>query len=239
MKKQELGDILSLFGVSKGKRSGKLTSKTALTLTGKDLQKLSRRDLAKVVSTVASAANKRIKRASKAGQPIEDTIDKFSVAGKNKHELMKEFTRARNFMGKPELSLEGQKKLARDTAKGLAEKITGKSRKELTGQERKDYDKLRKDIGKALNTSMGSGSEQYDTFWRAYGKLTEKNAMIKENKGLKYRVLRKQISIMSKNPQQSIDELHERMEKEFTSLYQAEQEEKERDTPSDSFTIRE
>lgn len=217
------------------------TVKSVLKLTGKDLRKLGRADLAKVVSQAASAANKRLKRASAAGQPIEDTIDRFSVAGKNKNELMKEFTRVKNFLGKPELSLSGQKKLARETATGLTEKIIGTKRKdtEAGSKERKAYDKMRRQIGKALNTSMGSGSEQYDTFWRAYDRLTEKNANIKENKSLKYRVLKKQISIMAKNPQQSVDELHERMTKEFESIYQAEQEEREREKPEDAFTIKE
>lgn len=217
------------------------TSKTALKLSGRDLQRMSRSEVAKVVSTLASAANKRLKRASQAGQPIEDTIDKFSVKGKNKHELLKEFTRVRNFMGKPELSLGGQRKLAKDTARGLAEKITGVSRADTAAgsEERKEYDKVRRQIGKALNTPMGSKSEQYDTFWRAYDRLTEKNAMIKENKALKYRVLKKQISIMAKNPKQSIDQLHERMEKEFSALYETEKEEEEKNRPDDSFTIRE
>lgn len=216
------------------------TSKTALNLTGKDLRKMTRAEVADAVSALASAANKRLKRASQAGQPIEDTVEKFSTAGKSKQELMKEFTRAKNFMGNQRMSLSGQKKLARETAQGLTEKIAGTKRSDTEegSKERKSYDKIRRQVGKALNTSVGAGNDQYDTFWKAYSRLVEKNGMIKENKALKYRVLKKQISIMAKNPQQSIDELHERMEKEFTAMYMAEQKEKEEETPEDAFTIR-
>ena len=62
--------------LSKGQSVKKL-----LSLNGSDLKTMDRSELAHVVSTMASAANKRITRLEKAGQPISDTVDRFSVAG--------------------------------------------------------------------------------------------------------------------------------------------------------------
>ena len=70
------------------------------------LMNLSRSELAKITSSLASAANKRLKRIEKAGlsesshayRYVERSGGKFSVAGKSSEELILEFKRAKQFL---------------------------------------------------------------------------------------------------------------------------------------------
>ena len=70
------------------------------------LMNLSRSELAKITSSLASAANKRLKRIEKAGlsenspayRYVERSGGKFSVAGKSTNELILEFKRAKQFL---------------------------------------------------------------------------------------------------------------------------------------------
>lgn len=86
-----------------------------MKLSQADIGRLSRQDLAKVTSRLASAANKRIKRA--VGTPYEQTIlhragnATFSVKGKNQGQLQGEFARARNFLQKKTSSVSGASKV--------------------------------------------------------------------------------------------------------------------------------
>lgn len=82
-----------------------------LNISQADISRLSRADLAKVTSRLASAANKRIKRA--VGTEYEKTVmdraggSNFSVKGKNQGQLQGEFARARNFLNKKTSSIKG------------------------------------------------------------------------------------------------------------------------------------
>ena len=198
------------------------TSAQALGLTSKELREFSRSDMAKIVSSIASAANKRITRLEKAGQPITDTIEKFSVAGKTRNELMKEFRRVKDFMQAERLSLRGQQIVASKTARGIAGALAGVG----SG---KEFKKILKEVSSAMSTP---GTRQNDTFWRTYERLKETSPII-ANKQYKYRVLGEQIKIMNDNPNISMDELQARMQSELDRIYEETQEE---ETPSDVFT---
>lgn len=69
-----------------------------------DFNSLGRKELAQVTSRLASAANKRLARAEKAGISTPATIGAersggtFSVAGKNLNQVRAEFARARDFL---------------------------------------------------------------------------------------------------------------------------------------------
>lgn len=208
------------------KRSNRLskapTSAQALGLTSKELREFSRSDMAKIVSSIASAANKRITRLEKAGQPITDTIEKFSVAGKTRNELLKEFRRVKDFMQAERLSLRGQQIVASKTARGIAGALAGVG----SG---KEFKKILKEVSSAMSTP---GTRQNDTFWRTYERLKETSPII-ANKQYKYRVLGEQIKIMNDNPNISMDELQARMQSELDRIYEETQEE---ETPSDVFT---
>ena len=142
-------------------------SKQALNLTGVDLRKMNRSELSKIVSTLASAGNKRIVRLEKAGQPITQTVRKFSVAGKTKNELMKEFTRVKNFMQSETQSLRGQKDIARRVSRTLAERTMGKSADSLERGENITYKKIMHAYKDMLSGSY-RGTSNKTTFWRAY-----------------------------------------------------------------------
>lgn len=209
--------------LSKGQSVKKL-----LSLNGSDLKTLDRRELAHVVSTMASAANKRITRLEKAGQPISDTVDRFSVAGKSRNELMKEFRRVKQFMNAENQSLSGQARIARESSKQLAQAMTGK-------QSGKDFNKAYKDFQQTLGTNTGEGTP-YATFWKAYDRLRETNPIVRD-KAYKYKVLARQISVMKANKGISIDELHERMNGIVSQTYGDIQEQMEQERPQDAFTL--
>lgn len=204
------------------------STKKLLALSGKDLKNMDRRELAKVVSTISSAANKRIKRLEQAGQPIGDTVPRFSVAGKSRNELMKEFRRVKDFMNAEQLSLGGQSRLARRTAQGLAAAITG----EGTGKEfKKEYNRIRKLLGDPMRNDS-----KYNTFWSAYERLAENNPIIRQ-KQYKYRVLGQQIKYMDENPNISKEDLQKKMQADMDSIYADVQKEEEKEEPGDVFTF--
>lgn len=77
-----------------------------INYTTRQMLSMSRKELAKAVSILASAANKRLKRIETAGlenyssayRYIEHTGGKFSVAGKNTEELIIEYKRVKGFL---------------------------------------------------------------------------------------------------------------------------------------------
>lgn len=76
-----------------------------LNLTSRDIAKLSRQELARVVSQLASAGNKRLRRLEATSMGTESRpyktvmeVGKFSVAGKNQGQLQNEFKRVSGFL---------------------------------------------------------------------------------------------------------------------------------------------
>lgn len=120
--------------------------KELLNLDIGDVQKMSRKDLSKAVSTMASAANKRIKRFEQkdietpAIMGVKRSGGKISTKGKNLNELRSEYVRARTFL----------------TAKTSTAKGFGKVQKEIEVR-----------IGGKLTI------DESKEFWSAYNKLTE------------------------------------------------------------------
>ena len=215
------------------RRSGRRNTQkasTVLNMGAADLRDMSRADLAKTVSVLASAANKRIDRADRAGQPMSDSVDRFSVAGKSKAELIREFARAKEFMGNKRMSLSGQKEIAEGTVSGLAKAITGK-------QGGKAYAEEKRRLREVLRSKGGTKTPENDTFWRTYERLRESNPAIGENKRLKYKVLGKQVQIIRQNPGIDINRLHDRMEQEMQKIYEQEQERMQEETPTDVFDM--
>lgn len=79
--------------------------KELLNMSSKDISKLSRRELALVVSKLASAANKRLRRLENTPMGTESIpyknvmkVGRFSVAGKNQGQLQNEFKRVSVFL---------------------------------------------------------------------------------------------------------------------------------------------
>ena len=117
------------------------------------IMSMSRSDLAKTVSKLASASNKRLVRLQKqdittpASEYILKHGGKFSVAGKNVAQLREEFQRAKGFLESKTATVRGYKKWSAEMAKTLF-KNTGIN-----------YDDLSEDKKRI--------------FWKAYSKLEE------------------------------------------------------------------
>jgi hypothetical protein len=111
-----------------------------------DVQRMTRRELAKAVSTLGSAANKRIKRFETKGietpalRGVKRSGGNISTKGKTVNELRAEYVRAKTFLGAKTSTVKGYKTVQ----KQFEERIGGK----LSEDETK-------------------------TFWSAYNKLSE------------------------------------------------------------------
>lgn len=114
---------------------------------------MSRKDLSKAVSILASASNKRLARLKKqnittpASTFIKTHGGKFSVAGKNIYQLREEFQRAKGFLESETSTVRGYRKWESKIANTL---------RETAGI---DYDSLTE--------------RQKRTFWKAYAQLEE------------------------------------------------------------------
>ena len=96
-----------------------------------DVQKLKRSDLAKVVSQLSAAANKRVKRLSQTAvgelSPAYQRAlqhGKFGAAGKNINQLRNEYAEVRNFLKLKTSSVSGWKKVRKNTENRLGSKFT-------------------------------------------------------------------------------------------------------------------
>lgn len=97
-----------------------------------DVQKLKRSDLAKVVSQLSAAANKRVARLSQtavgelspAYQRAALQHGKFGAAGKNINQLRNEYAAVRDFLKLKTSTVSGWKKVRKNTEKRLGSKFT-------------------------------------------------------------------------------------------------------------------
>lgn len=87
-----------------------------LNLSSRDVAKLSRQELARVVSQLASAGNKRLRRLESTPMGTESRpyktameVGKFSVAGKNQGQLQNEFKRVSEFLKSKTSTISGWK----------------------------------------------------------------------------------------------------------------------------------
>lgn len=89
--------------------------------------RMKEKELSKIVSTMASAANKRLRRfeqandVSPAVRYAEKGGGKFSVAGKNLNELRHEFSRVKTFLEEKTSTLRQWNKTVRETQRTLAD----------------------------------------------------------------------------------------------------------------------
>lgn len=128
-----MSKVENTFSV-RGKSISQLSS-----LPPKQLQSFKRAELAKVITRLSSAANKRIKRLQKSGVPSSalrtiQNSGKFTVAGKNKQQLMEEYKRVKSFLGAETSTVTGAKKVRANVIEGARRKGV-----EISEQ---DYDKF-------------------------------------------------------------------------------------------------
>ena len=139
-----------------------------LNMDIEDIESLSRTEIAKIVSQVASAGNKRIKNLQNKGLTSEALIDvyksggKFSVKGKNKTELLNELKREKQFFSGDSTVLE-----VKATNKSIIEKL----------EESGALEKERANI---------SDEDITKEFWKAMDMLRETNPALFVNDCLLY-----------------------------------------------------
>lgn len=128
-----------------------------MNLIGKNVEELlemnpdnlSAADLRKVVSRIASAGNKRLKRLNQAGvksratDVVMESGGKFSVKGKTYEALRAEFMREKNFFERKTSSLTGIKQIQRETAKTLESRGVTNIDKDKIGETFALYDRLK------------------------------------------------------------------------------------------------
>lgn len=139
-----------------------------LNVTPETLMNMSRKDLAKNVSILASAANKRIKRMKQSGEysPAVDWVKthggNFSVAGKDKNQLLVEFFRVQQFLESKTSTVRGAKKWQRSVKKEVGKAIKGRLKVRGEGA---------KTIEDSLNAIFNDPKKRED-FWDLYSRIT-------------------------------------------------------------------
>lgn len=126
-----------------------------INYTTRQMLSMSRKELAKAVSILASAGNKRLKRIENAGlenyssayRYIERTGGKFSVKGKSKEELIIEYKRVKGFLNPVRKT---------STIKGIKASM------------KENETKVQKRLGVAFKNE-----EEAKDFWKAYNKYAD------------------------------------------------------------------
>lgn len=127
-----------------------VTGKSVSELLDINPDKLSDADLKQVVSRIASAGNKRLKRLEESGMyspAADDVMDsggKFSVKNKGRDDLLTEFKREREFYDKKTSSVRGIRDIRNRTAKTLESRGVTNINKEQIGEAFAVYDRLKK-----------------------------------------------------------------------------------------------
>lgn len=167
-----------------------------------DVQRMNRRELAAVVSTLASAANKRLARLersnvgelSPAYQQTQKRGQRFSVAGKNVNQLRNEYKAVTQFLKRGTSTVSGWKKVRKETYSRIGGGFTS--------------------------------AAQEKRFWEAYRKLAsdEYGAVKSYGSTETQRLLRQEIvqggrRSMDDLIKTMIDRLDEEYEKQQSSLY--------------------
>lgn len=167
-----------------------------------DVQRMNRRELASVVSTLASAANKRLARLersdvgelSPAYQQAQKRGQRFSVAGKSVNQLRNEYKAVTQFLKRRTSTASGWKKVRKETYSRIGGGFTS--------------------------------AAQEKRFWKAYRKLAsdEYGAVKSYGSTETQRLLRQEIvqggqRSMNDLIETMIDRLDEEYEKQQSSLY--------------------
>lgn len=127
-----------------------LTGKNVNELLEMNPDNLSAADLRKVVSRIASAGNKRLKRLaedgvySHAADVVMESGGKFSVKGKTEDELRAEFMREKDFFERKTSSLRGVHQIQKETVKTLESRGVTNIDRDRIGEAFALYDKLKK-----------------------------------------------------------------------------------------------
>ena len=137
-----------------------------LNITPDELMQMSRKDMAKNISILASAGNKRIVRLEKSGvdSPALEYVKfhggKFSVTGKTKNQLLTEYIRLQQFFGSKTSSVRGAKQWQKNVQNAVGDAL----KKALPEMSKKNINEQIKQVF--------SNPETKEKFWDLYSRIT-------------------------------------------------------------------
>lgn len=144
---------------------------------------LNERSLRKAISSMGSAANKRLRRMEEKGINFgEDKgpntsagVKRFSVRGKSLDELKREFRRVRNFLSDSQSSLSGMWKALKEVKRKWGRTPTKKMRKDFSKME-----KQKKKLRKAMEDRLTKYDElrRWRETWKYYNKLIDEGIWV-------------------------------------------------------------
>lgn len=186
-----------------------MTTQELLNLSGVEISKLKKSELRKIVQTLVSTSNKRLKRLQQKGistpaSRYAEKSGKFSTKGKNMNQLRAEFIRLKEFLQAKTSTLRGYNRFKKDVQKKLLEKGI-KIKQENLENIFSIYEKM-----KDINPSVAERNLKYVT-------LEEINEMVTDG--------------------QSEDEILSKLNENLSELYEKEMELETYDSISDFFTI--
>lgn len=150
-----------------------MSIESIMSLSNKYLSSLSRKELSKIVSRLASASNKRIVRFERRNEtsPAYEQVKKsgkFSVRGKDINALKKEFLRAKSFLSSETSTIKGATKVRKEVQRKLQEKGVIITNEQYT-KFFKVYEKL-----KELDSSVSDKLMKYKVFEEINNELDDK-----------------------------------------------------------------
>lgn len=186
-----------------------MTTKELLNLSSSEISKMKKTELRKVVQTLASTANKRLKRLATKGISTPSSrqvlqVGKISTKNKNINQLRAEYIRAKNFLQAKTSTITGFKKFQKEVKANL--------------------------VQKGINIS----TENLDDVFKIYEKLKDMKPEVAE-KNLKYVSIQEinELLIGGKTEREILNTLNESL----SELYEQEQELDDYASISDFFTI--
>lgn len=146
-------------------------------LSNRQLTNLTRNEFAKVVSKLASAANKRTKRLIQSGVPspaligrVERGKVKFSVKGKNVDELKKEYLEVKSYLSSETSTVKG----ARKVMNTVIDTLKNKKGIEITENQYKNFFKIYERV-KEADPYISSQQMKYKVFEAISNKMDYAN----------------------------------------------------------------
>ena len=163
------------------------------------LVKMDRRELAKNVSILASAANKRLRRIEKAGETdafayakIMEKHGDFSVKGKNLNELRKEFVQVKGFLQNKTSTVGGWRRFLKEAKKRI----------DPSGQWQGFENK-----------------ESRTSYWRAYNRAIERHPSLRNDSLRVQKIIREIYQDFPLTKEEELDKfIEKKLEKEYVEI---------------------
>lgn len=227
------------------KVSGK-SIKDLMNITPRDINSMSKENLARVVTRLSSAANKRARRMKQAGvsspalRGMERSGGKFSSKGKDVRQLRSEYKRVKGFLSSETSSLAGYRKFIKRFKKKMKE-YSNKPEDQQNGRERLPEpptpEKEETGEGETYQGEVDDEEEDdfetYDRTFLIIDRLRELNPWL--NESYMSQLTGMVSEYMINNPHTSVEDAVETLNKTLRSWYEAQAKRDENIKWSDAF----